>query len=270
MKLSHISTVNTDECTQLSTPRSLLDFSKMVAIYVPVVQSAGIFIPHIVIPYNHDYKTAFMLRALRACNEAKDNKITCLGTAVTYHRRCRNPLRMTKWAVVAAQMVAVAEDGSFTLGDLKFLAANWAAGLSCYLHGAQKGVAMAALGAVVLYRQTFPGSVVAPHFCHLPMYPRGYRPQARYANGFPSLGTENDAQKYLLAKSLDESNAVFEGWLNQTKAKHAKEKLHRFEKAFMLLSTVKAVLLVLLVHMLLLYLSILLLGVGISLPLGSQ
>jgi len=242
----------------------------MVAIYVPVVQSAAIFHPHIAIPYNLDYKTAFMLRALRACNEAKDNKITCLGTAVTYHRRCRNPLRMTKWAVVAAQMVAVAEDGTFTLGDLKFLAANWASGLSCYLHGAQKGVAMAALGAVVLYRQTFPGSVVVPRFRHLPMYVGGYHPQARDTNGFSSSNAEDGAQKYLLAKSLDESDAVFEGWLNATKAKQAKEKLHRFEKALMLLSILKTVLLFLLIHMLLLYLSNLLLGVGISLPLEGQ
>lgn len=49
-------------------------------------------------------------------------------------------------------MVEAAEDPYALLGDLRFLAQDWAKGSACYLHGAQKGVAMAALGAVAVYR----------------------------------------------------------------------------------------------------------------------
>lgn len=49
-------------------------------------------------------------------------------------------------------MVEAAEDPYALLGDSRFLTVNWAHGLSCYLHGAQNGVAMAALGAVAVYR----------------------------------------------------------------------------------------------------------------------
>jgi len=124
----------------------------MVAIYIPVLQSPEkIYLPvPNSCPLNH--KTAFMLRALHASNSAKAHKITCLGTAVTYHRRCRNPLRTTKLLAVLAEMVEAAEDPYALLGDLRFLAPKWAAGLACYLHGAQQGVAMAVLGAVAVYR----------------------------------------------------------------------------------------------------------------------
>lgn len=61
-----------------------------------------------------------------------------------------------------AQMIDAAEDGTLVFEDLKVIAPVWATGLACYLHGKQKGVAMAVMGAIAVYRQTFPANVVLP------------------------------------------------------------------------------------------------------------
>lgn len=132
----------------------------MVAIYIPVLQSPESVYNYIAKTYKSDYKKAFILRALYACNEAKDNHITCLGTAFTYNRRCRNSLG--RWTGVLAQMIDAAEDGTLGFEDLKIIAPVWADRLSCYLHGKQKSVTMAVLGAIAAYRQTFPANVVVP------------------------------------------------------------------------------------------------------------
>lgn len=131
----------------------------MVAIYIPVLQSPKPVYNSLAKTYKLDYKKAFIFRALYACNEAKDNHFTCLGTAVSCNRRCRNPPR--KWTTVLAEMIEAAEDGCLSFEDLKVLAPDWAAGLACYLHGEQKGVAMAVLGAIAVYRQTFPANVLS-------------------------------------------------------------------------------------------------------------
>lgn len=131
----------------------------MVAIYIPVLQSPEPVYTSLAKAYKLDYKKAIILRALYACNEAKDNHITCLGTAVSCNRRCRNSPH--KWTTALAEMIDAAEDGCLSFEDLKVLAPDWAAGLACYLHGKQRGVAMAVMGAIAVYRQTLPGNVVS-------------------------------------------------------------------------------------------------------------
>lgn len=137
----------------------------MVAIYVPSLQASS--------PNTTTYpaqtststtltnnKIAFFLRALHAYNKAKHNRLTCLGTAVTCNRRCRNPLYESKWAVVLDEMIEAAENRNLCLADLKGEAAQWAKGLACYLHGGQKGVAMGVLGAIALYRKMLDACVI--------------------------------------------------------------------------------------------------------------
>lgn len=185
----------------------------MVAIYVPVLQPAKeihLYLPN---PFHIDHKTAFMLRALHAYNEAKDHKVTCLGTAVTYHkRRCRNTLRATKLMAVLAEMVEAAEDPYALLSDLRFLTPRWAAGLSCYLHGAQKGVAMAALGAVAVYRLEF-RMVAGSGVLGLGKY---VLHPIHCTEGYGSLELKGDAAK-CLARNMEEPDALFERLLKAAK-----------------------------------------------------
>jgi hypothetical protein len=178
----------------------------MVAIYIPVLQSAEQVYLHFAKSFHLDYKIAFMLRALHACNKAKDHKMTCLGTAVTYHRRCRKPLRTTKMIAVLAEMVEAAEDPYALLGDLRFVAVDWAAGLSCYLHGAQKGVAMAALGAVAVYRLESQVVAVDPGRPGLWRY---ILDPVHRAEGYVSLQAKEKAAECLV-ENTGESDAVIE------------------------------------------------------------
>lgn len=258
----------------------------MVAIYIPVLQPAEQVYLHVHNAFNLDYKIAFMLRALHACNEAKDNKVTCLGTAVTYHRRCRNPLRMTKLLAVLAEMVAAAEDPYAPLGDLRFMAVDWAAGMSCYLHGAQNGVAMAALGAVAVYRLEAKEGIVVPGFLDLWKFALDPKLSACCTEGHAALkGTKKETK--CLAKTVVESDVVSEGLLETLespakdlgeagvlsapslgKVKTKQENvLHLLDE--MLLSFMEAVLGFFL-SMLLLYLGVSLLRESISLLLGSK
>lgn len=210
----------------------------MVAIYVSVPQPAEQVYLHVPHAFHLDRKIAFMLRALHACNETKDNKITCLGTAVTYHRRCRNPLRTTKWMAVLAEMVEAAKDPYALLGDLRFMAPSWAGGLSCYLHGAQKGVAMAALGAVAVYRLEAMGGIAVPGLLDVWKFALSPGPSGYFAQGHASFKTkqkaaecsakpveDSDAVSEVMpkaakypAKDLDESDIVSEGLLNAAKS----------------------------------------------------
>jgi len=200
---------------------------------------------------------------LHACDEAKDHKITCLGTAVTYHRRCRNPLRMAKWTVVLAQMVEAAEDSTFTLSDLKFVAANWAAGLSCYLHGGQKGVAMAALGAVAAYRLAFAENVVVPGAVRLPVEHFGLGLLERCMAGCLSSQTGFNVLSQP-SKIIKKPDDVSEGPLSKGEG--------RIKQVKALLSVATAVLqgLELCLSVALLYLSILLVCAGILQLLGGR
>ncbi|KAM0710786.1 hypothetical protein Q7P35_001524 [Cladosporium inversicolor] len=212
----------------------------MVAIYIPVLQSPDQFYTHVPNSYTPNYKIAFMLRALHASNEAKAHKITCLGTAVTYHRRCRNPLRTTKLMAVLAEMVDAAEDHDVSLGDLKLLAGEWAAGLACYLHGAQKGVVMTALGAVAAYRLTFAdgGNVVVPG---VPQHLLPFGFKSRLLSGCTNVCNYREAKDK--AKKVGEHEAVCEGLLTKGKARgkiKPWEKVHGLELA--LLSLTEAVL----------------------------
>jgi hypothetical protein len=182
----------------------------MVAIYVPVLQSAEPVYTHLTHTRNVDYKTAFILRALHAYNGAKDHRITCLGTAVTYDRRCRNPLRQLAIVLTVTEMIEAAENGTFYFEDLKLYAAKWADGLSCYLHGRQRGVAMAAMGAIALYRQTFPANVVVPRVKRLGLTP-GIVSSAvkRHPPGFLSRSTTDKVLELVMtAKKCDKSCAV--------------------------------------------------------------
>jgi hypothetical protein len=110
----------------------------MVAIYVPVIQAVEPVYTQVTQTRNFDHKTAFVFRALHACNEAKDHRVTCLGTAVSYNRRCRNPLYKLTIVLTVNEMIEAAENGTFYFQDLRLYAAKWADGLSCYLHGRQK------------------------------------------------------------------------------------------------------------------------------------
>jgi hypothetical protein len=179
----------------------------MVAIYIPVLQTAEPVYTQSTQSRNLDYKTAFILRALHACNEAKSHGITCLGTAVTYNRRCRNPLRKLAIVLNVAEMIEAAENGTLYFEDLKLYGAKWADGLSCYLHGRQKGVAMAAMGAIAVYRQTFPGNVVMPRVQRLGLT-AGLVSSAvkRYPSGFSSRSTTDKALELTMAaKKCDKS-----------------------------------------------------------------
>lgn len=192
----------------------------MVAIYIPVLPSATHLHTHL--PNSHTLglapKTAFMLRALHAYNEAKSNQITCLGNAVTYHRRCRNPLRLIKLIAVLDQMVEAAEDPYALLGDLRFMAKDWAKGLACYLHGAQKGVAMAALGAVAVYRLESEVVAVDPLRPGLWEYELG---PMHWVEAEGSLEVKEKASKGL-ADKVEESDAVADGLLKTTKCPEGK------------------------------------------------
>jgi hypothetical protein len=276
----------------------------MVAIYIPILPSAAQ--AHTYLPTSHSLnpRTAFMLRALHAYNSAKNNQITCLGTAVTYHRRCRNPLRTIKLIAVLDQVVEAAEDPYALLGDLRFLAKDWARGLACYLHGAQKGVAMAALGAVAVYRVESevmavdclrPGLwkyVLDPVHCmegegSLEVKEEAATGQAENVGESDAVAegsletpkcpeekpNESDSVTEALlkaaknpAKNIDKSGAVSEGSLNEGKIKQW-EKLHGLEMA--LLSLWEAVL-KLCASIVWLYLSILLVHASIVLLLGKK
>jgi hypothetical protein len=245
-----------------------------------------------------------MLRALHAYNESKNNQITCLGTAVTYHRRCRNPLRTIKLIAVLDQMVEAAEDPYALLGDLRFLAKDWAKGLACYLHGAQRGVAMAALGAVAVYR--LESEVVAVEG-GMPGAWRYELGSVHCVEGEGSVETKEKAAKGLAdkvgesdgvaeglletpkcpeekpnesdallegllkavkspAKKPEESHAVAKGLLNESKTQQWK-KLHGLEMA--LLSLTEAVL-KLCASVLWLYFNVMLVYLGVSLLFGSK
>ncbi|GAB7327014.1 hypothetical protein MBLNU13_g10956t1 [Cladosporium sp. NU13] len=210
----------------------------MVAIYVPVFQPAEQVYLHVPHAFHLDRKIAFMLRALHACNEGKDNKITCLGTAVTCHRRCRNPLRTTKLMAVLGEMVEAAEKPYALLGDLRFLAAEWTAGLSCHLHGAQKGIAMVALGAVAVYRLEAKEENVFPGLLNVWKFVLEQKSSYCCAKGHAGLETKEGAAKcpaknggeleivsersletpMCLEEKPDESDAVSEGLLKTAKS----------------------------------------------------
>jgi hypothetical protein len=194
--------------------------SKMVAIYIPVLQSAEPVYTQVIHSRNIDYKTTFILRALHACNEAKSHGITCLGTAVTYNRRCRNPLRKLVIVLIITEMIEAAENGTFYFEDLKLYAAKWVDGLSCYLHGRQKGVAMAALGAIAVYRQTFPGNVIVPRVQRLGLT-AGLVSSAvkRHPPGFLSRSTTDKALELTTAaKKCDKSCTMLGASLHKSVA----------------------------------------------------
>jgi hypothetical protein len=90
----------------------------MVAIYVPVIQAVEPVYTQVTQTRNFDHKTAFIFRALHACNEAKDHRVTCLGTAVSYNRRCRNPLYKLTIVLTVNEMIEAAENGTFYFQDL--------------------------------------------------------------------------------------------------------------------------------------------------------
>jgi hypothetical protein len=191
----------------------------MVPIYIPVLQSAEPVYAHLTQPRNLDYKTAFILRALHACNEAKDHHITCLGTAVTYDRRCRNPLRKLAIVLIVTEMIEAAENGTFYFGDLKLYAAKWADSLPCYLHGRQKGVAMTAMGAIAVYRQTFPANVVVPRVQRLGLTAGLVSAVKRYPSGFLSRSTSNKALELTMAaKKCDKSCTMLGASLHKSVA----------------------------------------------------
>jgi hypothetical protein len=182
----------------------------MVAIYVPVIQAVEPVYTQVTQTRNFDHKTAFIFRVLHACNEAKDHRVTCLGTAVSYNRRCRNPLYKLTIVLTVNEMIEAAENGTFYFQDLKLYAAKWADGLSCYLHGRQKGVAMAAMGAIAVYRRTFPANVVVPRVQRLGLTP-GIVSSAIDHNPCVSLShntTHKTLELALTAKKCDKSCAV--------------------------------------------------------------
>jgi hypothetical protein len=188
----------------------------MVAIYIPVIQSAEQVYTEITQARNFDYKTAFIFRALHACNEAKNHRVTCLGTAVTYNRRCRNSIHKGTVMLAVTEMIETAEDGTVYFEDLKLLAMKWADGLSCYLYGRQKGVAMAAMGAIAVYRQTFPANVVVPRVQRLELTP-GIVSSAvdHYSCGSSSHNTTLKALELpALVKKCDKSCAMLRQFLN--------------------------------------------------------
>jgi hypothetical protein len=158
-------------------------------------------------------------------------------------------------------MVEVAEDATFTLGDLRFMAANWAAGLSCHLHGAQKGVAMAALGVVAAYRLAFPENVVVPYALRLPMYGVELGSMDRCREDYLCPETNDQVLKWP-TRSPNESDVVSKGPPNEGKVKQANE-WHQRGMALVLLG--EAIL-----QALKLCLSILLVCVGILLLLGVK
>lgn len=123
----------------------------MVAIYFPHPKPAVSVDESITKSHELDDKTVFILRALHACNEAKDSLFTCLGTAITYNRRCRNPARA--WFDVMAEVAEAADSRDIRLADLKDKANAWGARLSCYHHFTQAGPGMAVLGAIALFRE---------------------------------------------------------------------------------------------------------------------
>jgi hypothetical protein len=190
----------------------------MIAIYIPVLPSTEKVHTHSPKANTLNHKTAFMLRALHAYNESKYNQITCLGTAVTYHRRCRYPLRTTKLAAILAEMAEAAEDPYALLGDLRFLAVEWARGLSCYLHEAQKGVVMAALGAVAVYRLECEVVAVYGGLPGVWKYELGL---VHCMEGEGSLEVEEEAAKGL-AENVGESDDVVEGLLETPKCPEEK------------------------------------------------
>lgn len=56
-------------------------------------------------------------------------------------------------------MIEAAEDRGVYLADLKGDAEEWAKDFACYLHGGQKGVKMAVLGAIAVYRMEMDGGM---------------------------------------------------------------------------------------------------------------
>lgn len=125
----------------------------MVAIYFPQPEPAKPIKTYAVSFECLDNNTDFLVRALHARNLSKDNHITCLGTAVTYNRRCLRPSH--HWPTVVNEIVEAADDRTLRLADLKDKAAVWGARLSCDLHFTQAEPAMAVLGAIALYREKF-------------------------------------------------------------------------------------------------------------------
>lgn len=210
----------------------------MVAIYIPVLQSPEPVYDYIAKAYKLDYKKAFLLRALHACNEAKDNHITCLGTAVSCNRRCHNSL--DRWAGVLTQMIDAAEDGTLGFEDLKIIAPVWADRLSCCLHRKQKGVTMAVMGAIALYRQTFPASVVVPRVQRVGSTLE-FLSGAVDRHAVNSLASEADCKvPESVAKQPDGSRASLGGSVQQVTAERLVE-LQRLKVA--LVSIEKAILL---------------------------
>lgn len=118
---------------------------------------------------------------------------------------------------VLAEMVEAAGDPYALLGDLRFMAPSWAAGLSCYLHGAQKGVAMAALGAVAVYRLEAMDGIAVPGLLDVWKFALSPGPSGYFAEGHASLKTKQKAAE-CSAKDLDESDVVSEGVLNAAKS----------------------------------------------------
>jgi hypothetical protein len=146
--------------------------------------------------------------------------MTCLGTAVTYNRRCRNPPRKLAIVLTVTEMIEAAENGTFYFEDLKLYAAKWANGLSCYLHGRQKGVVMAAMGAIAVYRHTFPGNVVVPRIQRLGL-PAGLVSSAvkRHPPGFlPRSTTDKVLELTMAAKKCDKSCTMLGASLHKSVA----------------------------------------------------
>lgn len=108
---------------------------------------------------------------------------------------------------VLAEMVEAAEDPHALLRDLRFMAVGWAAGLSCYLHGAQNGVAIAALGAVAVYRLEAIGGIVMPNLLDVWKYALDPRSSGCCAESHVSLERKEKVAK-CVAESVEEPDAM--------------------------------------------------------------
>lgn len=104
-------------------------------------------------------------------------------------------------------MVEAAEDPYALLGDLRFMAVGWAVGLSCYLHGAQNGVAMAALGAVAVYRLEAIGGIVVPGLLDVWNYALDPRSPGCCAESHVSLERKEKVAE-CVAYNVEESGAM--------------------------------------------------------------
>ena len=97
-------------------------------------------------------------------------------------------------------MVEAAEDPYTLLRDLRFLAVDWAAGLSCCLHRLQKRVGMAALGAVAAYRLEAKEGIAVPGLLDRWTFALDRTSSGCCAGNHASLDTKETAEECLAEK----------------------------------------------------------------------